>query len=274
MPTKIYFHNNIRFLRERKKKSQEELSAELDLSRNKLQALESGKTVNPGIMDIVKFSEYFKVSIDNLLKIDLTKVTELRLQEFETRSNSDLSGKELRVIVTTVNVSGKQNIEHVPVKAKAGYLAGYGDREYISKLPVFSLPNMPKDKKLRSFPSEGDSMFPFPENAIIVGEYIDDWFSLKADVPCIVVTKHEGIVFKLVTSNINEGRSLTLKSLNPAYKPYNVPVNDVCEIWKYQSYISREMPHTDLSLQEIAKTMNALHSDVKALMQQENVIKK
>ena len=263
---KLFFHSNIRFLRERKRMSQEEVAKQLNLSRNKLQALESGKTINPAIVDIVCFSEYFNVSLDNLLKIDLTQVTELRVQEYESRSNSDLSGKELRVIVTTVNINGKQNIEHVPVRAKAGYLAGYGDSEYISKLPVFSLPNMPKDKKLRSFPSEGDSMYPFPENAIIVGEYVDDWFSLKSDVPCIAVTKNEGIVFKLVTCNINEARSLLLKSLNPAYKPYSVPVNDVCEIWKYRSYISNGMPHTNVSIDDIAEVITAMHNDVKTLM--------
>ena len=246
--------------------SQEEVAQQLRISRNKLQALESGKTVNPIMLDIVRFSEYFNISVDILLKTDLAKITELRVREYETRSNTDLSGKELRVIVTTVNVNGKQNIEHVPVKAKAGYPVGYGDSDYVSRLPVFSLPNLPKDKKFRSFPSEGDSMYPFPENAIIVGEYVDDWFSLKADVPCIVVTKNEGIVFKLVTNNINEERSLALKSLNPAYKPYSVQVNDVCEIWKYHSYISNEMPQVDLPLEDIARTVRAIHSDVKVLM--------
>jgi transcriptional regulator with XRE-family HTH domain len=78
---KIFFHNNIRFLRERKKKSQEELSAELDLSRNKLQALESGKTVNPSALDMVKFSDYFKVSVDSLLKVDLAKLGGMKLKE-------------------------------------------------------------------------------------------------------------------------------------------------------------------------------------------------
>jgi transcriptional regulator with XRE-family HTH domain len=264
--TKFFFHSNIRFLRERKRMSQEELSGQLGLSRNKLQALESGKTVNPTITDIVAFSDYFRVNMDTLLRIDLTKVTELRLQEYETRSNSDLSGKELRVIVTTVNVNGRQNIEHVPVKAKAGYLAGYGDSEYVSRLPVFSLPNVPNDKKFRSFPSEGDSMYPFPQNAIIVGEYVDDWFALKTDVPCIVVTKNEGIVFKLVSCNIHEARSLILKSLNAAYKPYSVLVNDVCEIWKYHSYISSELPERDLPLDDIAKNVKAIHNDVQRLL--------
>ena len=39
--------------------SQEEVSGDLVLSRNKLQALESGKTVNPTVLDLIKFSEYF-----------------------------------------------------------------------------------------------------------------------------------------------------------------------------------------------------------------------
>ena len=79
--TKLFFHTNIRLLRERKKMSQEEVSQALDLSRNKLQALESGKTINPSAMDMIKFSEYFKVSVDSLLKVDLLKLGELKLKE-------------------------------------------------------------------------------------------------------------------------------------------------------------------------------------------------
>ncbi|RYZ54638.1 MAG: XRE family transcriptional regulator, partial [Sphingobacteriales bacterium] len=211
---KVFFHSNIRFLRERKKMSQEELAQLLDLSRNKLQALESGKTVNPAVADIVRFADHFKVSIDILLKTDLSTLTELKLNEVEKRSADDISGKELRVIVTTVNVNGKQQIEHVPLKAKAGYLSGYGDPEYINRLPVFSLPNLPRDKKFRSFQSVGDSMYPFPEHALIVGEYVDDWFGLRDGSYCIVITRNDGIVFKEVVNRINETGNLILQSLN------------------------------------------------------------
>src|SRR5690606_17048740 len=105
---------------------------------------------------------------------DLTTVPELRLREYETRSDRDAAGKELRVIVTTVNVRNKQNIEYVPLKAKAGYLTGYGNPEYISKLRLFNWPQLPHDRKYRMLPAEGDSMYPFPENAMIVGEFVDD----------------------------------------------------------------------------------------------------
>ena len=124
IPAKIFFHNNIRLLRERKKKSQEELSADLDLSRNKLQALESGKTVNPTALDMIKFSEYFKVSVDSLLKVDLTKLGELKLKELLAGNDVYMTGSKLRVLAITVDKNNKENTEYVPVKAKAGYMAG------------------------------------------------------------------------------------------------------------------------------------------------------
>jgi transcriptional regulator with XRE-family HTH domain len=266
MKNQSYFSGNLKFLRERKAQSQEKLSTALGITRSQLSAYEKGQTRNPTLNMMMVVSEYFKISLDVLIKVDLTKVQELRIREYESRSDKDIAGKELRVIVTTVNVNNKPNIEHVPVKAKAGYLAGYGDTEYIGKLPVFTLPNLPKDRKFRSFPSEGDSMYPFPENAIVVGEYVDDWNTLTSGIPCIVVTKTEGIVFKLVSNRIKEQRTLHLASLNPIYEPYSVGVNDVCEVWKYRCYISNDMPAANLPLEDIAKTMKAIHSNVKTLM--------
>ncbi len=263
---KLFFHNNIRFLRERKILSQEALAQELDLSRNKLQALESGKTVNPTAADLVKFSSFFRISIDHLLKIDLAKAGELRVREYETRSDQDMSGKALRVIVTTVDTKGKQHIEHVPKKARAGYLAGYGDPEYISSLPLYSLPGIPKDRKFRSFPIEGDSMHPFPENAIVIGEYLDNWISFKGKFPCIVVTKNDGIVFKVVHNKIKEKHSLLLESLNPLYAPYEVAVDEVMEIWKYHSYISEVIPDApDPAAYRILSKLDEMQTDLKKI---------
>ena len=266
MINQSYFSGNLKFLRERKAQSQEKLSTALGISRSQLSAYEKGQTRNPTLDMMMVVSEYFKISLDVLIKIDLTKITELKIKEYQSRSDKDIAGKELRVIVTTVNVHNKPNIEHVPVKAKAGYLSGYGDIDYISKLPVYTLPNLPKDKKFRSFPSEGDSMYPFPENAVIVGEYVDDWNVLKNDVPCIVVTRSTGIVFKLVTSCIQEERCLHLQSLNPAYEPYRIGVDDVFEIWKYRCYISNDMPATELPINDIARTVQTIHSNVKTLL--------
>lgn len=263
MEKRSLFSVNLKFLRERKGASQEQLSADVGLSRSNLSAYEKGQTKNPTIEVLIKLSNYFKISTDLLLKKDLSEASESKLQDYETRSSRDISGRELRVVVTTVDITGKQNIEHVPVKAKAGYLSGYTDPEYISRLPVYSLPHLPRDKKFRSFPCQGDSMFPFPEQAVIIGEYIDDWLSLKDHSNCIVITREEGIVFKSVSNRIKERRTLVLQSLNPAYAPYEISIQDVCELWRFSCFVSDEMPIVCPQVSPIETTLHEMHTDIK-----------
>ena len=78
---KLFFNTNLRFLREHRRLSQAELAARLGLTRTKLQALESGKTVNPPLADLLKFSAYFRLSIDILVCTDLTRQGGFRLQQ-------------------------------------------------------------------------------------------------------------------------------------------------------------------------------------------------
>ena len=81
----LFWSGNIRHLRLRKKMSQETLAEKLGISRVKLNAHESGRTVNPTVDDLVNASEFFKMSIDCLLKIDLSKLTEQKILELEAR---------------------------------------------------------------------------------------------------------------------------------------------------------------------------------------------
>ncbi len=250
MPPKIFFHNNIRFLRERRKISQEQLSGELDLSRNKLQALESGKTVNPSAMDFIKFSDFFKVSVDSLLKIDLSRLGELKLKELLAGNDVYMMGSKIRVLAITVDKENKENAEYVPVKAKAGYMTGYNDPEFIAGLPKINLPNLPKSGTFRMFPTTGDSMLPIPENSDVIAQYVEDWTSLKPDTACIVILKgQQDFVFKLVS--IHAHGEVLLKSLNRSYVPYTVKTEDILEIWKYYKHQTGTLPQPETDLQEL-----------------------
>lgn len=248
--TKVFFHSNIRFLRERRKMSQEELGRELDMSRNKLQALESGKTINPIITDVIQFAEYFKVSVDSLLRVDLAKIGELKLRELLAGNDGYMTGSNLRVLAITVDKQNRENVEYVPVKAKAGYRSGYNDPEFIAALPKFTLPNLPKSGTFRIFPTTGDSMLPIPERSEVIAQYIDNWKSLKPDTPCIVILKGEqDFVFKLVT--VQPDGTLLLKSLNRNYAPFTVDTADVLEIWKYVKHQTGVLPEPETDLQEL-----------------------
>lgn len=253
---RIFFAGNIKFLRDRKKLSQESLAAQLGLTRAKLAAIEAGNTKSPQPEDYLNFSEFFKISIDTLLKIDLTKLGELKIRELESGNDVYIRGGNLRVLAISVDRSNNENVEYIPVKAKAGYMAGYNDPEFIASLPKYSLPNLPAQGTFRIFPTTGDSMLPVPEGSDIIAQYVADWTAIKPDTPCIVILKgQQDFVFKMTT--INADGTIMLKSLNSGYKPYTVSVDDVLEIWRFYAYTSKEFPEPQ---PEMATVLNAIRS--------------
>jgi len=260
----FFWASNLKYLRNRKRLSQDELAERLNITRVKLNAHENGRSKNPPVEDLVRISDFYKISIDNLLKVDLSKLGELKLRELESGNDVYAMGTKMRILATTVDKDNNENVEMVPVKAKAGYAAGYGDPDFIAQLPVFNLPYLPKDRKYRMFPTTGDSMLPIPEDSFVVGEYLEDWHSIKEDTPCIVITKNDGIVFKLVT-NLPEQRAMRLKSLNTQYAPYEVHTGDILEIWRFKNYISDAIPEAETPLQEIARMILEIKGDVKKL---------
>ena len=265
MKEKCHISTNLKFLRKRVAQSQQKLSIALGIKRGILGHYETGVVKNIPSEELIAISDYFNIPVDALLKVDISKLPKTKLKEIEGNKNI-YTGKEMRIIVTTVDSNNKENIEYVPVKAKAGYSRGYCDPEYISKLPVFNLPHLPKDRKYRMFPTEGDSMLPIPEGVMVIGEFVEDWLSIKNGELCIVVTQNEGIVFKQIINTIKEKKSLTLQSLNPVYKPYSVPANEIREIWKYKSYISDDTPGRDISLQQVYEDVRNIKEGVNKIL--------
>ena len=262
-----YWSSNLKHLRLRKGVSQDALAETLNISRSKLNAHENGKTVNPPVVDLMRFSDYYRISIDVLIRQDLSKLSELKLRELEAGNDAYARGTKIRVLATTVNADNDDNAEFVPVKAKAGYTAGYGDPDFISSLPHFSLPQLPKNRKHRMFPTTGDSMSPVPEGAYVVGEYVEDWKSLKERTPCVVVTREEGIVFKLVTPRTGKtSKALLLESLNSIYAGYEVALADVLELWCFKGYLSETMPEAEAPMEEVARAVWEIRADVKKLV--------
>eukprot|EP01132_Coremiostelium_polycephalum_P023572 gene23572-28087_t len=240
----------------------EHLGNILGITRSKLNALESGQTKAPQPEDFLNISEYFKISVDSLLKIDLPKLGELRLRDLEAGNDVYMMGSRIRVLAITVDRDNKENTEYVPIKAKAGYQAGYNDPEYIATLPKFSLPNLPKGKTFRMFPTSGDSMLPFPEGCEILGQYLENWGTLKPKTLCIAILKGEqDFVFKQVSLT---AEGLLMESLNNLYKPYLVPGSEVLELWEYYSYQTREIPQAQ-DMQSIAAIIKDIQADIKVI---------
>ena len=231
----MLIHLNIKFLRKKKALTQESLSEALGISRSKLAGYEL--TITPPLDILVKISEYFGVSLDILLKEDLSSYSEYKLREL-LETDQFLRGRKLRILSTTVDADGRELIEVVSQRAKASYLAGFADPEFISELPRFSLPFLPTDKKHRVFQVDGDSMLPIPDGSWIICEYIDDWLNIKDGERYVIVTEQDGVTFKIAYNRIQSEQKLLLCSSNPIYSPFEVEIEQVREVWRYRLLMS------------------------------------
>ena len=142
------FSKNIKLLRKRKGRTQDEAAIALGMKRSTLSGYEN-EVAQPTIKAMLAFSKYFGVAIDTLLKVDLTELQDSQLRQIERGYDVFINGSKLRVLATTVDPSNNENIEIVPEKAKAGYTGGFADPEYIEVLPTFQLPFLSKEKKYR-----------------------------------------------------------------------------------------------------------------------------
>ncbi|MBN3583709.1 helix-turn-helix domain-containing protein [Algoriphagus aestuarii] len=228
-------NTNIKLLRKQKSLTQEIMASAIGISRSKLAGYES--SVNPPLDTLVKISDTLGVSVDILLREDLSSYSEYKLREL-LETDQFLRGRKLRILATTVDEQGRELIEVVSQRAKASYLAGFADPEYISELPRFALPFLPTDKKHRVFQVDGDSMLPIPDGAWIVCEYVDDWLAVKDGERYVIVTEQDGVTFKLAYNRIQSDQKLLLCSANPIYPPFEVEIEQVREIWKYRLAMS------------------------------------
>lgn len=262
----MFFNSNIKFLRNRKGLTQEVAAAEINLSRSTLNSYENASVVNPTLEALQLFSDYYKTSIDTLIRVDLSKLSGSKLEEMESGNDTFIRGSKLRVLATTVDEKNKENIEVVHLKAAAGYKNGYADPDYIKKLPSFQLPILFNDRKYRMFQISGDSMLPIPDKSYVIAEYLENWFEIKDGSAYVILTRDEGIVFKIAINQIKKRKRMILHSLNQFYKPYEINVTDVREVWKFCNFISNEIPYP-ASRDELLKSISVIEYEVGAMKQ-------
>ncbi|MFN5218652.1 MAG: helix-turn-helix domain-containing protein [Sphingomonadales bacterium] len=257
-----YLKENIKLLRKRRKRSQEEVAKSLNITRSAYNSYENG-VAEPGIGLLLRLSEFFQINLDKLVRVDLSALPESQISQLEKGMDLDLNGTRLRVLATTVNEDNEENVELVPLKAKAGYTTGFADPEFIRVLPSFNMPFLSANRKYRAFQISGDSMPPVVDGALVTGEYVQDWNTIKNGNPYIIVTQDEGIVFKVVYNHIYQDGSLLLCSTNTAYEPYPVKISDVLEVWKFVNYINPKfMEPKSQDMDDIGPALRVIQREV------------
>lgn len=266
----LYFSSNIKLLRKRLGRTQDDVAFSLEMKRSTLSGYENG-VAEPGLEALTAFSRYFKISIDTLVKVDLQKLPESELSQIERGYDVFITGGNLRILATTVDQENDENIEIVGETAKAGYRSGFADPEFIRVLPVFQLPFLSKDRKYRAFQVNGDSMLPIPDKSWVVGEYVQNWQTIRNGHPYIILTLEDGIVFKVVENKVKENQKLRLISLNPLYEPYEVHVKDIREVWKFVNFFSSEVPEPNMEKDELVRTVKAIEKEIREMQMKLNL---
>lgn len=221
------FSENIRLLRGKLGITQRELSEQITITTSRYISYENGRS-KPPVDVLIRISRLFHVSIDLLLSVDLIKYP---LDDMLKLPDNRI------VLPVVVDQNGNESIEIIPQKASMGYLRGYSDPEYIESLKTISLPFL-KNGKFRAFPASGDSMPPFKDGSFIIGKYMEGINDLKSGNSYIFVTSNDGITYKRLKSK-NSG-SITISSDNTFYEPYEIPFEEILEVWKYASGIFPE----------------------------------
>jgi len=246
---------NIKHLRGLKGLTQESLAEELLVTRSRISSYEENRSL-PTIDFLIDFSSYFKIPIDIIIKNDLTKAKDVSFIEV---------GNKRVLFPITVDNDNENLIEVVSAKASAGYLLGYDDPEYIEQLQKIKLPFLPTGKH-RAFPIKGDSMLPMKDGSYVVAEFVEDIKSAKSGVSYIVVTKDDGMTYKRLYNQVAEKQSFLLKPDNTTYQPYEVPVSEILELWKFTCSINtQEYEEHELKLSSIIQMFNGLGVELEAL---------
>jgi len=244
---------NLKYLRKLRGWTQEEFAVKLNIKRSLIGAYEEERA-DPRLEVLEIVGDIFKLSLDELLLKDISN----------TGSNYLAKRRQQKMMTADRNI-----IHFVPVKAAAGYLAGYADSEFIDELNTFTLP-MLAGGNYRAFEIIGDSMMPTPSGSIIVGEKINTTEEVKNDQAYIVVSRHEGIVYKRIVKSNKAKNKLTLVSDNPQYQPYQVNTEDVVELWQAQMVISKVSQQQRWDMNSLANMVNNLQTQVSTLKKRMN----
>jgi len=203
---------NLRYLRKKRSLSIQEMSSLLGIEhKTTYYSWERGDS-QPNIHMILKIAHEFDVSVDELLKNDLSK-RNIQIKE---------DGKNLF------------EVEIIPYKAIAGYSTSYADPEWIeNNLQKIKIPFKPPMGQVRAFPIEGDSMEPkVADGSYVIGVKLQD---PKNEViegkDYLIVTRDQGIMYKFFYWL---GENAELRSQNHfKHPPIKILGADIIEVWKY-----------------------------------------
>lgn len=291
----IYFSImlNIRRFREEKNLTQDEMVAKTGIPKRSYVDYENEKA-DIKLSNLQKIASALNVSISELLNeskseektnkenvsLDVSlNVSDPNVKKTFTNDSFLIGESKSNYIsrspaIVTVDSHNEDNIVLVPQKLSAGYLRGFDDPGFISKLPSYRMPGL-NNGIFRMFEIEGNSMFPtFPNKSYVVCQFVENWVTGIKDnrVYAVISNEMQDGLIKRCINKIKKYNNLVCKSDNRRnYPNQNINPDSIKEIWEFKLHLNADVPDpTDIydklydlegevsSLREVMKSANLL----------------
>ena len=231
----IYLSTNLKLLREGKGWKQSDLAAKIGVAPNTISNYEKGVS-QPDYSTLLKLVELFDSAVDVFLYHNLCDPAYIHNYEVKNRK----VGSEI------VPVIGQElSLMYVPFVNQyvhAGYLRGFSDDTYLSKLP--RIPWI-VDKEYKgsymAFEVKGDSMDDGTKDSYIAGDILlcreishDLWATSKLHFrkwDFVIAHKTDGIIVKRIIEHKVDKATIKVHSLNDQFHDYDINLKDVLKIF-------------------------------------------
>lgn len=219
----------LKVLRRKAELNQQQVATQIGKSRSRLATYETQQDIRLPYATLTKLAQLYKTTPE-YIEHGISAVSALE----------HTSGKYIRPLVVTVDNTRQENILFVPIKARAGYLLGYGDPEYIQSLYACSMPGF-TNGTFRIFEVEGYSMSnTLQPGDMVITRYVENWNNLSNDNVYVIVAKN-GICIKRIQNVIDKAAGVVIQSDNPEFATDFIPVDEIMEIWEAKALVSRSI---------------------------------
>jgi phage repressor protein C with HTH and peptisase S24 domain len=236
----MYLTENLKYLRIKKKLTQEALSKDLNTNRVNIAKWETGTM--PQKDTIVNLAKYFNISEATLMFEDVSTYDYMQKGTYKEESVVNEDPVPYQTSRPTGAQISKQKafgdtedtgLIYVPIAAQAGYSKNFQDPVYIDHLERLFVPGLPyKGDAYRYFEVEGDSMYPTLEEGMqVIGQIIPSeyWQDISNFYIHVIVKDTQILIKRLFKKDAN---TLVMISDNEEMYPQEkVNIEDVKELW-------------------------------------------
>jgi len=231
-----YLSQNIKYLREERQVTQEKLARIIGKKKSVIGAYEKGQA-EPTVDNLIRISNYFGISIDNLIQMDLTSPS----SKYKLTSSLETLKEprpEYKIVAVSKNQDQENQISIVPISEYANYAHSYDNPEYIATLNTCEIP-IDYTGIFRAFEVESENMEPtLQRNDLVVGKFTEVPAKIRNNKIYMLLMKDYAPGIYRVRS-IND--DIEAYSDNSTFDSIIVPKEAVVEAWEITTCISTQI---------------------------------